>query len=72
MYANKDDPSQLATMALAYASVQLVGMSLYGVEMWSRRGDAFGVYFGLFARISPLHWHDRALFRVRCWAALRR
>ena len=32
VYANKDDPSQLATMALAYAAVQLVGMSLYGVE----------------------------------------
>jgi hypothetical protein len=62
VYANKDDPSQLATMALAYAAVQLIGMSLYGVETWSRRGDAFGVYFGMFARISPLHWRDRALF----------
>jgi hypothetical protein len=62
VYANKDDPSQLAIMALAYAAVQLVGMSLYGVQMWSNRGDAFGVYFGLFARISPLHWRDRALF----------
>jgi len=62
VYANKDDPSQLAIMALAYAAVQLVGMSLYGVETWSRRGDAFGVYFEMFARISPLHWRDRALF----------
>ena len=62
VYADKDDPSQLATMALAYAAVQLVGMSLYGVEAWSRRGDAFGVYFELFARLSPLHWRDRALF----------
>ena len=25
VYVNKDDPSQLATMALAYAAVQLVG-----------------------------------------------
>ena len=50
VYANRDDPSQLAIMALAYAAVQLIGMSLYGVEAWSRRGDAFGVYFGLFAR----------------------
>ena len=32
VYANSDDPSQLAIMALAYAAVQLVGMSLYGVE----------------------------------------
>jgi hypothetical protein len=62
VYAEKGDPSQLAIMALAYAALQLVGMSLYGVEAWSRRGDAFGVYFGLFARISPLHWRDRSLF----------
>jgi hypothetical protein len=62
VYANKDDPSQLAVMALVYAAVQLVGMSLYGVQQWSTRGDAFGVYFGMFARIAPLHWRDRALY----------
>jgi hypothetical protein len=62
VYANKDDPSQLSVMALAYAAVQLVGMSLYGVQAWSNRGDAFGVYFGMFARVSPLHWRDRALY----------
>ncbi|MDX6700056.1 MAG: hypothetical protein QOF26_282 [Baekduia sp.] len=62
VYANRSDPSQLSVMALAYAAVQLVGMSLYGVDAWSRRGDAFGVYFGMFARIAPLHWHDRALY----------
>ncbi|HMJ35304.1 MAG TPA: fenitrothion hydrolase [Baekduia sp.] len=62
VYANKDDPSQLAVMALAYAAVQLVGMSLYGVQAWSNRADAFGVYFGFFARVSPLHWRDRALY----------
>jgi hypothetical protein len=61
VYTDKDDPSQLATMALVYAAVQLVGMSLYGVEAWSKRGDAFGVYFGMFARISPLHWRDGGL-----------
>jgi hypothetical protein len=60
-YANKDDPSQLAVMALAYAAFQFVGMSLYGANRWSNRADAFSVYFGMFARISPLHWHDRAL-----------
>ncbi|HEV7753181.1 MAG TPA: fenitrothion hydrolase [Baekduia sp.] len=62
VYANKDDPSQLAVMALAYVAVQLIGMSLYGVQAWSTRGDAFGVYFGMFARIAPLHWRDRALY----------
>ena len=49
VYANRDDPSLLAVLALAYAAVQLVGMSLYGIEAWTRNADAFGVYFGLFA-----------------------
>jgi uncharacterized membrane protein YhaH (DUF805 family) len=60
-YATPQDPSTLAVLALVYAAVQLVGMSLYGVGPWSRDGDAFGVYFGLFGAISPLHWHDRRL-----------
>ena len=62
VYVNKDDPSQLATMALLYAAVQLVGMSLYGIEAWSRNADAFGVYFRLFSMLSPLHWRARTLY----------
>jgi len=60
-YSGRDDPSHLAVLALVYAAVQLVGMSLFGVERWGARGDAFSVYFGLFARLSPLHWRDRGL-----------
>jgi len=56
-----DQPRVLAILALAYAAVQLVGQSLYGVEAWSRRGDAFGVYFGLFARLAPLAVQDGRL-----------
>jgi hypothetical protein len=62
VYVNKDDPSQLATMALLYAAIQLVGMSLYGIEAWSRNADAFGLYFRLFSMLSPLHWRARTLF----------
>jgi hypothetical protein len=64
VYVNKDDPSTLAIMAMAYAAVQLVGMSLYGISAWERNADAFAVYFGLFARLSPLRWVDGEL-RVR-------
>ncbi len=46
------DPLPLAVLMLAYTVVMLVGMSLYGVEVWSRNGDAFGLYFGLFASLS--------------------
>jgi hypothetical protein len=62
VYVNRDDPSQLAIMALLYAAAQLVGMSLYGIEPWTRNADAFGVYFRLFSMLSPLHWRDRTLY----------
>jgi hypothetical protein len=61
VYVDHTDPSRLAVMALAYAAVQLVGMSMYGIEPWERRGDAFAVYFNLFSRLSPLHWRDGRL-----------
>jgi hypothetical protein len=38
-------------------------MSIYGIETWTDRGDAFSVYFGLFARLAPLHWADGWLHR---------
>lgn len=50
-------PETVAAATLAYSVVQFVGMALYGVEEWCDRGEAFGVYFGLFARIST--WSRR-------------
>jgi hypothetical protein len=72
VYAERDDPSTLAILAVAYAAVQLVGMSLYGVETWSRRADAFGVYFSLFSMLSPLHWRERTLYVRRPLSGLTR
>jgi hypothetical protein len=62
VYVNRDDPTKLAVMALLYAAIQLVGMSLYGIEPWTRNADAFSVYFRLFSMLSPLHWRDRVLY----------
>ena len=39
---------------LLYFVAMLVGMSLYGVEAWTRNADAFGVLFGLIGSLSPL------------------
>lgn len=49
-----DRPSTVATAALIYSAVTFVGMALYGVEAWCAKGEAFGVYFGLLARMSPV------------------
>jgi hypothetical protein len=62
VYVNRDDPSTLAVMALLYAATQLVGMSLYGIEPWTRNADAFSVYFRLFSMLSALHWRARTLY----------
>ena len=48
------EPQPLAILMLVYAFAMLAGQGVYGVEAWSRRGDAFGVWFGLFALLSPV------------------
>lgn len=63
VYVNKDDPQFLAWLSLGYATTQLIGMGLFGIETWTERGDAFSVYFGLFARLAPLRWADGWLYR---------
>ena len=52
------EPHTLAILGLVYVAVMFVGMSLYGVEPWTRNADPFGVYFGLFARLSPVTRRD--------------
>jgi hypothetical protein len=53
-WAAAGEPRTLAVLMLVYFAIQLVGMSLYGVEAWTRRADALGVWFSLVARLAPL------------------
>jgi len=53
VYVERDNPSTLAAISLGYFSVMLAGMALFGVEEWGP-ADAFGVYFNLLAKLSPL------------------
>lgn len=62
VYNDRDTPTTLAVMAIAYAAFQLVAMSLFGIEAWSDNGDGFGVYFGLFARLAPWARRDGQLW----------
>jgi hypothetical protein len=67
VYVNRDVPNVLAFLALGYAAVQLVGMSLYGIEVWTDRADAFAVFFAMFARMAPLRWEADAAGGWRVW-----
>jgi hypothetical protein len=53
-WATAREPTGLAVLMVVYFAIQLVGMSLYGVEAWTRNADAFGVWFGLLARLAPV------------------
>lgn len=61
-WATAREPGPLAVLMLAYVVVMLVGMSLYGVEAWTRNADPLGVYFGLFASLAPLVRREGALY----------
>jgi hypothetical protein len=62
VYVNRSDPSTLAILALVYAAIMLIGMSLYGVDEWTSNGDAFAVVFGLYASMAALTWRARRLY----------
>lgn len=47
-----DLPDNVAVATLIYSAATFVGMALYGVDTWCDRGEAFGVYFNLFSRLS--------------------
>jgi hypothetical protein len=55
------EPPTLATATLVYSGVQLLGMAFFGVEPWTRYGDAFAVVFNFFSRLSPLNWRADGL-----------
>jgi hypothetical protein len=65
VYHDHDNPVLLASLSLAYFALMMLGMALFGIDEWSERGDAFGGYFSLFARLSSVDVHDRALWLRR-------
>ncbi len=61
-WAAAREPQTLAILGLIYLVVMFVGMSLYGVEPWTRNADPFGVYFGMFSRLAPITRHEGVLY----------
>ena len=47
-----DKPRNVAIAVLVYSAATFIAMALYGIERWIERGEAFSVYFNLYARIS--------------------
>jgi hypothetical protein len=56
-----ETPSTLTTAAVIYTLYTLAAQFVFGTEEWSRNGESFGVYFGMFARISPFETRERVV-----------
>jgi hypothetical protein len=56
-----DFPRTLTTAIVGYTVVTLAAQAVWGVETWTRRGEAFSVYFNLLSRISVVETRDRVV-----------
>ena len=65
IYVEKDRPSTLAALSLAYFLVMLAGMTLFGIDEWSEQADGFAVYFNLLSRLSALVRRDGVVYLRR-------
>ena len=52
-YPNSADPRALALAIGIYSVVAWLGAAIFGRDVWFENGEAFTVYFSLFARIAP-------------------
>jgi hypothetical protein len=63
-------PHDAAVATLVYSAITFVGMALFGIEEWVRRGETFSVYFGMLSRISFFEVRDGTLGRRRVLSGL--
>jgi hypothetical protein len=65
VYPEPSDPRALGAAILVYVLVTLVGMLVFGAADWLSHGEAFELYFGLFAKLSPFAVRDgRVVLRM--------
>ena len=55
---NGELPRNVAAATLVYTCAAILGMAVYGVEPWMRRGETFSVYFNLISQMAPFERRD--------------
>jgi len=51
---NAASPAHIAKLAIAYSILTWAGMALFGRDIWLKHCEVFSLFFGTFARFSPL------------------
>ena len=57
VWPERSIPRDLATAVVIYSLITWAGMFYFGIEEWLRRGEAFTILFGLFARFAPTEFN---------------
>ena len=57
----ENNPSMLVTAAVGYTILTLAAQYVWGVETWTRNGEAFAVYYNLFSRLSIFETREGVL-----------
>ena len=65
IYPDKDRPSTLAALSLAYFVACSSAWRLFGVEQWGGQADGFGAYFNLLGRLSAVFKDRDGTVRLR-------
>jgi hypothetical protein len=58
-YPRASEPRTLALAIVVYSWITWAGMLVFGRHVWNENGEAFNVYFGLLALISPFAVRER-------------
>ncbi|MBM3897414.1 MAG: hypothetical protein FJ358_02665 [Thaumarchaeota archaeon] len=66
IYPAGANPRSLALVILGYSVVTLVGMYLFGKNVWLKHGEAFSAFFGFLSMIAPIEVRvkDTAICKV--------
>jgi len=63
------EPHAVAIAAFVYSVYTLAMMTVFGVEKWCDRGEAFSVYFGMFGRLGIFGAREGRPYRRRPFSA---
>jgi hypothetical protein len=67
VWTQGDRPRVIALILILYFVAQLLGMAIYGSEVWLARAELFSVHARTFARFAPLEFYVRG-FEGSCRA----
>lgn len=54
VYPSPAVPSHIASLAVGYSILTLIGMFVFGCDTWLKHGEVFTLVFGTFARFAPI------------------